>query len=87
MPKQKETVELNVDGQLFTAWEQVRATSEFGTFREFSFLATEAISTSGGKSSPNWSTLQIKPGMSCTIKLANQLFITGKVRCRTAMYN
>jgi prophage tail gpP-like protein len=87
MPKQKETVELQVGGQIFKAWEQITATAEFGSFREFAFLATEAISSSGGQSSPNWSTLQIKPGDECSIKFAGQPFLEGVVNCRTANYN
>jgi prophage tail gpP-like protein len=86
MPKQKETVTLQVAGQQFTAWEQIQASAEFGTFRDFAFLATEAVSSSGGKSSPNWSTLQIRPGDECTIKFANQKFLNGQVTCRTANY-
>jgi prophage tail gpP-like protein len=86
MAKQKETVSLQVAGQQFTAWEQIQATAEFGTFRDFAFLATEAVSTSGGKSSPNWSTLQIRPGDPCTIKFANHKFLNGQVTCRTATY-
>ncbi len=55
--------------------------------REFAFLATEAVSSSGGSSSPNWSTLQIKPGDECSIKFAGELFLTGVVNCRNAHYN
>ena len=87
MPKQKETVELNVNGQLFTAWEQITCSVEYGSFRQFSFLATEAIQQSGGRSLPNWSSLQIKPSDACTIKLAGQKFCTGTVNCRVAQYN
>jgi len=87
MPKRKETVELQVGGDIFKAWESIQASAEFGALRTFAFLATEAVSSSGGKSSPNWSTLQIKPGDECSIKFAGELFLTGVVNCRNAHYN
>jgi prophage tail gpP-like protein len=42
------------------------------------------VSSSGGQSSPNWSTLQIIPGDDCTVKFAGELFLTGTVNCRNA---
>jgi prophage tail gpP-like protein len=87
MPKRKETVDLQIGSQVFSAWEQIQATAEFGTLREFAFLATEAVSSSGGQSSPNWSTLQIIPGDDCTVKFAGELFLTGTVNCRNAHYD
>jgi prophage tail gpP-like protein len=87
MPKRKETVELEINGQVYKAWENVQATAEFGAFRQFAFLATEAISGSGGNYTPNWATLQIAPGDKCKIKFAGEDFLNGKVTCRTANYN
>src|SRR4249920_561958 len=87
MPKRKETVELQIGSSVFKAWEQIQATAEFGALREFAFLATEAVSSSGGQSSPNWSTLQIIPGDDCTVKFAGELFLTGTVNCRNAHYD
>jgi prophage tail gpP-like protein len=87
MPKRKETVELQVGNSIYRAWEQIQATAEFGAMREFAFLATEAVSSSGGQSAPNWATLQIRPGDECEVKFAGEKFLTGVVNVRNASYN
>jgi prophage tail gpP-like protein len=74
---------LEVNGQLFTDWEQIwlqfRWTEAFAYFR---FIAAERMPTPA-----DWKLLQFKPGDSCTVWLAGQRALTGIITDRQVSYD
>jgi prophage tail gpP-like protein len=78
-----ETVELTVNGTIYKDWTTVLVRREYGVaVSHFQFTCTEAVPLARVVTS-----LQIKPGDACTVKLAGHLAIAGHVYLRQASYD
>jgi len=84
-PNTKERATLEVGGSLLEDWESVWVQKTWGdAYHQFRFVYAERQGEPGSEFN---AIRQIKPGDSCTVKLAGQLAITGEVLTRQVAYD
>jgi hypothetical protein len=83
MANQDETAEIVVEGVSYQAWKTVKVeVTTAAVIRTFEFWAAEQVPPTS-----ELGAIQIRPDQDCTINLAGQLAVTGKVMERGAGYD